>query len=370
MAFPVVLIGAVISVFAAVGLLLKTVVDPAPLPALRSGRIRRRGPGGISSTASEGTRRRKHRSFRPTVSVVIPTLNEGNNLGWVLERLPSWVTEVVLVDGLSTDHTEVVARDLLQDVIVVHQPNRGKGAALRAGFAAATSEIIVMIDADGSTNPAEMGEFVNALQEGAEFVKGSRYLDSGGSDDCTRLRSLGNRGFTHMVNMLFGSKFTDLCYGYCAFWNRDVERLALTADGFEIETQLILNAIKAGLEIEEVPSFELPRLDGVSNLNAVRDGLRVLRTIMDERPGSDTRKAAPETRICLVPVERPAPGTPSWWPAGQDRRGIDRRISDEAATGYGGPERRRAQRRHRPYHTVVVYRVVEQPVEAKVSIAA
>ena len=302
--------------------------------------------------------------------MVVPTLNEADNLGWVLERLPAWVTEVVLVDGLSTDHTEVVARDLRQDVIVVHQLTPGKGAALRAGFAAATSEVIVMIDADGSTNPDEMGTFVTALQNGGEFVKGSRYLGDGGSDDWTRIRSAGNRAFVHMVNLMYGSQFTDLCYGYCAFWRRDLDALALDADGFEIETQLTLNAIKAGLTIEEVGSYELPRRAGSSNLNAVRDGLRVLRTIFDERPGRGSRRDAGHTRIALVPVELPVPGSTSWKPAGDDRRRRDRRVLDRTTTGYSGPERRRTDRRHRPQHTVVVYRVVDAPVEVQLKLAA
>src|SRR5208282_1099767 len=195
----------------------------------------------------------------PSVSVVIPTLNEAGSLPWVLENLPPSISEVVLVDGLSTDETEVVARGFRTDVIVVHQPQRGKGAALRAGFAAASGDIIVMIDADGSTNPAEMGLFVDALQSGAEFVKGSRHMSGGGSEDITLLRSAGNVALVKLVNLMYGSDFTDLCYGYCAFWHWTLDCLALTADGFEIETELNLNAIKAGLKICEVPSFELQR---------------------------------------------------------------------------------------------------------------
>src|SRR5947209_3155754 len=128
-----------------------------------------------------------------SVSVVIPALNEADCIGWVLERVPGWVSEVVLVDGRSTDATEVVARGLMTDLVVVHQPVLGKGAALRAGFAAASGEIIVMLDADGSTNPAELGRFVQALHGGAEIVKGSRHLSDGGSADLTLLRSIGNR---------------------------------------------------------------------------------------------------------------------------------------------------------------------------------
>jgi glycosyltransferase involved in cell wall biosynthesis len=142
--------------------------------------------------------------------VVIPALNEARAIGWVLQRIPEWVDEVILVDGRSADATEIVARDLVPNLIVVHQPQLGKGAALRAGFAAAGGEIIVMLDADGSTDPAELGRFVRALQNGADFVKGSRQLPGGGSEDFTRLRSLGNQVFVRLVNLLYRCAFTDL----------------------------------------------------------------------------------------------------------------------------------------------------------------
>jgi hypothetical protein len=152
-----------------------------------------------------------------------------------------------------------------------------------------------------------MGRFVEALQDGADFVKGSRHLRGGGSEDWTRLRRAGNKSFVGIVNVVYGAHFTDLCYGYCAFWRRNLEALALTADGFEIETQLNLNAVKAGLDVEEVPSLELARRFGVSNLHAFRDGCRVLKTIMNERPGCDRRASAAGTRIDLVRVELPLP---------------------------------------------------------------
>jgi cellulose synthase/poly-beta-1,6-N-acetylglucosamine synthase-like glycosyltransferase len=155
----------------------------------RSGWRRR---GDLHETAAEPLPRRLHvvpdpvrrppsdRIESPTVSVIIPTLNEEGSLAWVLENLPPWVDEVVLVDGLSTDATELLARRLRPDARIVHQHRRGKGAALRAGFAAASGDIIVMIDADGSTDPREMGRFVGALKDGADFVKGSRHTDGGG----------------------------------------------------------------------------------------------------------------------------------------------------------------------------------------------
>jgi hypothetical protein len=366
MATPfVVAAAAAVSVLACAGILFTSVLAPTPPTPLRGRRRRTAKPGHDEQSGGVLQRAREH-----TVSVVVPTLNEAKNVQWVLERLPGFVTEVVLVDGLSTDDTEVVARGAVQDVVVVHQPQPGKGAALRAGFAAATGDIIVMIDADGSTNPDEMGVFVRALEEGADFVKGSRYLHGGGSNDWTHIRRAGNRGFVHMVNLVYGSRFTDLCYGYCAFWRRNLDALALTATGFEIETQLTLNAVKAGLEIREVASFELPRRDGASNLNAVRDGLRVLRTILDERPGRDHRRAAEKAEICLVPVELAEPGSHGWRPAGNDRRRNDRRVRDRIESGYTGPERRKANRRTEPHSTVTVYRVAVEPEKVKLPLAA
>lgn len=299
---------------------------------------------------------------RPTVSVVIPTLNEAESLDWVLEQIPAWVSEVVLVDGLSTDHTEVIARGLRTDVTVVHQSKPGKGAALRAGFAAASGEIVVMVDGDGSTHPGEMERFVQALLDGAQFVKGSRHLGGGGSDDFSLLRRFGNHGFVALVNLLYGCRFTDLCYGYCAFWRRHLDVLDLSVDGFEIETQLVLSAVRAGLEIREVPSFELPRRHGKSNLNAFSDGRSVLRTILRERWGSSTTDAVRTEMTTLVPVVLPAPGSPGWMPAGHDRRQLERRSSGPRLA-YGGPERRCGQRRDDPTEVVVVYRARHQPAK-------
>jgi glycosyltransferase involved in cell wall biosynthesis len=233
--------------------------------------------GGIAPPPAARTRP------RATVTVVMPALNEAESIGWVLEQLPEWVSEVVLVDGLSTDATEAIARQIVPDLVVVHQRTLGKGAALRAGFAVARGDIIVMLDADGSTDPTEMGRFVAALESGADFVKGSRHIGDGGSHDITRMRRLGNRGFVWLTNLIHRSDFTDLCYGYCAFWRRELGALALTADGFEIETELALHAVKAGLDVREVPSFELARRAGSSNLHPFRDGRRVLRTILAHR---------------------------------------------------------------------------------------
>jgi glycosyltransferase involved in cell wall biosynthesis len=218
----------------------------------------------------------------PRISVVIPTLNEARNLPHVLPRIPKWVHEVIIVDGRSTDETVAVARALKPDVRIVLETRKGKGNALRAGFAAATGDIIVMMDADGSTAPEEIPAFIGSLLAGADYVKGSRFMQGGGTEDMEAHRNLGNRALLMLVRLLYGGQYTDLCYGYCAFWTKHLPLLDLTSDGFEIETEMNIRALQTKLKVTEVPSFEHNRIHGTSNLNAVRDGLRILRTIGKE----------------------------------------------------------------------------------------
>jgi len=216
------------------------------------------------------------------VSVVVPALNEAENLPYVLPRIPSWVHEVLLVDGHSTDATIEVARQLIPGIRVVQQSGKGKGAALRTGFAAATGDIIVMLDADGSTDPDEIPAFVGALLAGADFAKGTRFSQGAGTHDMPLYRRLGNWCFVILVRALFGGRYSDLCYGYNAFWSRVVPKLDLSADGFEIETMMNIRALRANLKIAEVASFEAPRVFGEGRLQTIPDGWRVAKTIMRE----------------------------------------------------------------------------------------
>jgi glycosyltransferase involved in cell wall biosynthesis len=219
----------------------------------------------------------------PRISVVIPTRNEAQNLRHVLPYIPSIVDEVILVDGHSTDNTIAVAKQLLPSIRVIKQSGKGKGNALRSGFAACTGDIIVMLDADGSADPNEIPSFIEALLTGKDFAKGSRFLAGGGTHDITLLRRIGNYALSKLVNLLFLTKFSDLCYGYNAFWRHCLNYVEIDCDGFEIETLLNLRIHKARLEIVEVPSCEHPRIYGESKLNTFRDGWRVLKTIIKER---------------------------------------------------------------------------------------
>jgi glycosyltransferase involved in cell wall biosynthesis len=243
---------------------------------------------------------------RARISVVIPTLNEAANLPHVFARLRfEEVFEIILVDGRSTDDTIEIARELCPSVRVLLQDGKGKGNALACGFAAARGDIIVMLDADGSTDPQEIPVYVDALFDGADFAKGSRFMEGGGSVDITPVRSLGNRFLNGTVNVLFGTRYTDLCYGYNAFWADVRPTINVDCAGFEVETLINIRAAKAGLSVAEVPSMEHERIHGVSKLHPVRDGIRVLRTILSER---FTRRA-PAQASTARSVERLANST-------------------------------------------------------------
>jgi glycosyltransferase involved in cell wall biosynthesis len=218
----------------------------------------------------------------PRVSVVIPARNEAPNLPSVLACLPADLFEVILVDGHSGDDTVGVARRCRPDIRVVCQGGHGKGNALACGFAAARGDVIVTLDGDGSTKPEEIPRFIEALQHGADFAKGSRFTQGGGSADITAMRKAGNLALVCLVNVLFRTRYTDLCYGFNAFWTRCLPKLEVDSDGFEVESLLNIKAARSGLKVAEVPSFEHGRLNGLSNLRAWPDGLRVLRTVLSE----------------------------------------------------------------------------------------
>ncbi len=231
------------------------------------------------------------RSTTPTISIIVPARNEARNLEIVLPQLPD-VHEVIVVDGHSSDDTAMVVGRTLPSARFIQQTRRGKGNALACGFEAATGDVIVMFDADGSADAQEIEAYVESLVAGADFAKGSRVLGEGGSEDITWLRDLGNRGLTTLTNVLFRTRYTDLCYGYNAFWRDILPVLNIPAarssqdqwgDGFEIETLINCRVAAGGLQIHEVPSVELERIHGESNLNTWRDGFRVLRTIFTER---------------------------------------------------------------------------------------
>jgi hypothetical protein len=264
---------------------------PRPLDLLEAQSVTPNRVGGVplievdalaarSPVPYKGPDRRRIRKTK--VSVVVPAMNEEKNIGHVLEELPDGLHEVILVDGNSQDKTIEAARAAYPDIRVTSQSGRGKGDAFRTAFAAVTGNLVVMLDADGSADPAEIPRFIAALEAGADFAKGSRFLDGGGSADITGMRKLGNGFLSGTANLLHDTHFTDLCYGYNAFWARCLPFISLDVPGFEVETLINLRIAGAGMKITEVPSYEKERISGQSNLKTFRDGFRVLGTILRE----------------------------------------------------------------------------------------
>jgi glycosyltransferase involved in cell wall biosynthesis len=236
----------------------------------------------VSTVTPESIPTTARKKTGPSVSVVIPTLNEAQNLPHILPRI-SEHHQVVVVDGGSTDDTMAVARALRPDAIVMRQPKKGKGDALFAGFLASTGEIVVTLDADGSQKVDEIDDFVAALVAGADFAKGSRLIHGGGSADFTWIRAAGNRMLGMAANAIHGTRYTDITYGFNAFWRHCLPHLITDADGFEGETIMCIRAARAGLMITEVACYEEQRIHGESNLRTFRDGWRILRILVSER---------------------------------------------------------------------------------------
>ncbi|MFC2010537.1 glycosyltransferase family 2 protein [Chloroflexota bacterium] len=220
------------------------------------------------------------------VSVVICTFNEERNLPYVLKKLPPWVFEVIMVDGNSKDNTVKIAKELYPSIKILYQPGKGKGDALTYGFDNALGDIIIALDADGSTDPNELFRFVQPLTEDYGMCKGSRFIKGGSSEDISRFRIFGNWVFTQLTNLMFGSKYSDLAYGYFGFTQEAWKRIQPKSDGFAIETEINIKAIKRGIKTIEVPSQEKRRLYGEGKLHSFRDGWKILVTIFKERLSS------------------------------------------------------------------------------------
>ena len=217
----------------------------------------------------------------PSITVLICTLNEEENLPYVLPGIPKWVDEVILVDGHSTDQTVDVAKKIRPDIKVLYQPGKGKGDALKCGIEQASRDIIITLDADGSTDPAEIPRFVEPLLDGYDFAKGSRFLRS--RPVIPQIRYIGNQIFVWLANILFGTRYTDLCAGLNAFWSNILPRIDTSGTSFLDEPTINLRLKKRKLRVIEIPQRDEGRLMGKANENFLGQGWRILRIIFKER---------------------------------------------------------------------------------------
>lgn len=219
---------------------------------------------------------------KPLVSVVLPCLNEEDALPVCIEKIRKTFAdnaidgEIVLSDNGSTDRSVEIAESM--GVKVVHQPARGYGNAYLKGFSEASGKYFIMADADDTYDFALIPDFLAKLDEGYDFVTGSRYLKS--SANITWLhRYVGNPMLTFGLNTLFGTPYTDVYCGYRAFTREAYDEIRPVSPGMEFNLELAINAHLAGLKYCEIPIVLAPRI-GESKLNTFRDGWRSLRMMI------------------------------------------------------------------------------------------
>lgn len=223
-------------------------------------------------------------SSEPKVSVVMPCLDEEEAIGVCIQKIQATFEaasidgEIVVCDNGSTDASVEIAESM--GARVVHQSNRGYGRAYLKGFAAARGRYLVMGDADDTYDFTMIPRFLEALENNAyDFVTGSRYLGHGDANITTLHRYFGNPALTRILNLLFGTDYTDVYCGFRAFSRVAYERIRPVSPGMEFNLELAINAGLAGLRTKEIPITLSPR-KGESKLRTFRDGWRSLRMML------------------------------------------------------------------------------------------
>ena len=216
-------------------------------------------------------------------TLIIPTKNEEGAIGKVLQEVPKkLIQQIIVVDSQSQDHTQAEIKANLRpgkDKLII-QKSKGYGNAFIEGFKQAKGDVIIMMDADGSHNPADIPFLLAKIKEGYEYVMASRYATGAKSYDDTLIRWFGNRMFTLMTNMIHGTRVTDSLYLFTAITREGLKKLKLTSPGFEFCTEIVVKAHRAGLKFDEVPAVERARYAGKSKVNAFWHGLKILRMIL------------------------------------------------------------------------------------------
>ena len=209
------------------------------------------------------------------VCILVPTLDEEATIGDVIDGFYEYgYTNVLVVDGDSDDRTQEIALERGADVVV--QSGRGKGQAVREAMQYVDVPYVVMVDGDGTYDPADADRMLEPLEEGYEHVIGNRFADMD-DDAMTRLNGFGNRLINRSFGFIHGAAYEDILSGYRAFTVDSFERIALESDGFTIETELAVECVKHGVDTTVVPvSYSARPEDSETNLHPIRDGGRII----------------------------------------------------------------------------------------------
>lgn len=211
------------------------------------------------------------------ISIIIPTKNEGEGLQKVIKSVQKFATEVIVVDGHSEDGTQGICKKLKVKYYLDHK--LGKGDAVRVGIKKAKGDVLIIFDADGSPNPNDIPILVNTLiKNKADLVITSRR--TGGSFDFNLniegiLRTMGSDFMAYLVNKRFRTNFSDILYNFRAIKSSSVKKLKLRADGFDIEQEILVSALKHKMKVVEIPSREAKRKWGKSKLSTL-SGINLL----------------------------------------------------------------------------------------------
>lgn len=219
------------------------------------------------------------RQMRDKVCILIPTLNEANTIGEVVEEFSSMgFPNILVIDGHSTDDTLKIARK--NGAKVVTQKGRGKGQAIQQAFDLIEEDIIVMIDGDGTYLPEDVDRLLAPIEKGtADHVIGNRFAEH--KDGAfTKLNLLGNQILNKSFGLAYGAWVTDILSGYRAFTKKAVQELELNKTGFETEAEITIESVKKDLRMVEVPISYLSRHErAATKLHPLKDGLRIAITI-------------------------------------------------------------------------------------------
>lgn len=217
--------------------------------------------------------------------VVIAAYNEGPVIGEIIRRVRAVIRpddDILVVDDGSRDNTSEAARSAGARV-VRQEPNQGKGRAIIRGLKEATGDVILFIDGDGQDYPEEIPLLLAEMEKGADLVNGSKFIGQLKEGAISTPNYFGNRFMSGLINLLFGVKVTDSQAGYRAFRRSKLTGIALTAKEYEIETEMLIRAIKAGFKIVEVPVTRDRRAAGHTSFKRIRNGLRILGYILKLR---------------------------------------------------------------------------------------